>query len=79
MGRKKERKRKDNAEALRTARSAEKNKEEGGRIRRFGALERKSPPFANGAKDGAPSSSLVKWRDEEKKGGLKPPLQGLGE
>jgi hypothetical protein len=29
-------------------------------------LDRKSPPFANGAKDGAPSSSRVRLRKEER-------------
>ena len=29
----------------------------------FVALDRKSPPFAKNAKDGAPSSSVVAWRN----------------
>jgi len=40
------------------------------------ALDRKSPPFAKDAKDGAPSSSFVMCRNVRKvqEGGVKPPL-----
>jgi hypothetical protein len=51
-------KEKDNAETRRTQRSAEKKKAGAGG-RDLVALDRKSPPFAKDAKDGAPSSLFV--------------------
>jgi hypothetical protein len=50
---------KDNAETQRSRRNADKAKARRKR-REFVAFERKSPPFAKGAKDRAPSRSFVR-------------------
>jgi hypothetical protein len=47
-------------------RKARKSKEREQGKRELAALERKSPPFAQNAKDGAPSRSSGGWRNAEK-------------
>jgi hypothetical protein len=38
---------------------------QGRRKESFDTLQRKSPPFAESAKEGGPSSSFVYWRNKE--------------
>jgi hypothetical protein len=55
-----------NAEIAENAEGAEKSKGRSGmgiKIGELAAFDRKSPPFAKTAKDGAPSSLDVGWRN----------------
>ena len=56
--RKTKRRRKTDAEFAEGAEFAEKSQE---KRRNVVAFDRKNPPFAKGAKDGAPSSSFLRW------------------